>query len=129
MPRDQTLSPEQRKAIYALLSSGNVKAAAKAAGVSRDSIYRWMKEPAFKAELRAAEGLALEGLARSLLRLGDKAVAVLEAAMDDLAAPHSVKLKAASVVFTHHPQLLEAVTLSERVAELEMAQDRKPDGY
>lgn len=125
MRLDDTLSPKQYKAIEALLSSGNVAEAARAAGVARKSLYRWLADPVFAKALREAEQLALEGVARSLLRLGDKATAAIEAALDDASAPHSVKLKAASVIFTHHPQLLESVALADRVAALEDALDGK----
>jgi phage terminase small subunit len=122
---DNNLTPKQRKAIESLLATGNVAEAARAAGVARQSLYRWLADPDFAKALRAAEQIALEGLARSLLRLGDKATAAIEAALDDQAAPHTVKLKAASVVFTHHPQLLESVMLADRVAALEDALDGK----
>ena len=49
MPLDPTrqLSPKQRKAIEALLTTGEVKAAAAAAGIHRDTLHRWLKEPIF----------------------------------------------------------------------------------
>lgn len=127
MAEDQTLdpnlAPKQYRAIEALLTSGNMAEAARAAEVTRDTLYRWMKEPAFAKALRESEGIALDALTRALRGLGDRAVEALAAVFDDEAAPHGIKLKAASIVFAHHPQYLQSVALAERVAALEAAVD------
>jgi transposase-like protein len=120
---DNNLSPKQRKAIESLLTSGTVADAARAAGVTRDSLYRWLKDEHFARALRDAEGLALEGLTRSLTMLGDKAVAALVAVFDDEAAPHAVKLKAAAIVFGNHPTYLQTTALAERISAIEARQD------
>jgi len=45
------LTPKQRKAIEVLVTSGNVTEASAAAGVSRETIYTWMRtDKAFQAE-------------------------------------------------------------------------------
>ncbi len=120
------LSPKQRKAIEALLTSGTVADAARAAGVTRDTLYRWLKDEHFAKALREAEGMALQGLTRSLTGLGDKAVAALAAVFDDEAAPHAVKLKAAAIVFGNHPTYLQTTVLTDRIAAIEAAQDGQP---
>jgi hypothetical protein len=80
--------------------------------VSRQGLYRWLGEPVFAVVLREAEAMALDGLSRTLVRLGDKAAGALEAALDDEAAPHSVKLSAADVVTGRLLQVGELVTMS-----------------
>jgi len=55
---DPVLTPKQRKAVEALLLTGDVSAAAKAAGVSRESLYRWLRQPLFLAAVREAEARA-----------------------------------------------------------------------
>ncbi len=125
MAEDQTLdpnlSPKQLRALEALLTSGNVAQAARAAEVTRDTLYRWMKEPAFAKALRESEGIALDALTRSLRGLGDKAVTALAAVFDDETAPHAVKIRAARVVLASHPQYLQSVVLAERVEAIEAA--------
>lgn len=69
------------KAISALLAAPNVEQAAKLAGVSRETVYRWMREDAFQtalmearremrstaiAELQAATAAAVGALRRNL---------------------------------------------------------------
>ena len=77
MSDDQTLSGKQRKALEALLHTGEVSHAATAAGVSRDTVYRWMKQPAFAAAVRDAESRALDEVSRVLIRLSRAAVGTL----------------------------------------------------
>ena len=116
---DRGLTPRQRKAVEALLLTGDVSAAAKEAGVSRESLYRWMKEPAFLEAVRAAEALALDELSRLLVRLGRSAATTLETAMGDPAAPAATRVRAADVVLARLLQLRELATLEARVTELE----------
>ena len=79
---------KRRKALEALLAPGKVKAAAEQAGVHRDTLHRWMWEPAFLAAVRKAESEALDELSRLLVRLGRTAAATLAKAMADPAAAH-----------------------------------------
>ncbi|MDP9358838.1 MAG: hypothetical protein M3R02_26885 [Chloroflexota bacterium] len=128
MPTNRTpgtsshLTPKQRKAVEALLTTGEVTAAsAQAAGVSKDSIYRWLKEPLFLAAVREAEAKALDDLSRLLVRLGRTAAATLAKAMGDPVAPYPTRVRAADAVLGRLLQLRELATLEARVAELERA--------
>ena len=122
MPTNVTpahLTPKQRKAVEALLTTGEVAAAAQAAGVSRESVYRWLKQPAFLAAVREAEARAIDDLSRLLVRLGRTATATLAKAMNDAAAPWATRVRAADAVLSRLLQLRELATLEARVAELE----------
>ena len=112
------ITARQRKAIRALLEHGDVASAAEAAGVTRQTLYRWRKQEHFKRALAEAEGEALEGLSRALVRLGEKATETLEQAMDG-AEKESTKVRAADIVLSRLLQLRELVELEERVNELE----------
>jgi hypothetical protein len=59
----RALPPKQRKAVEALLATDEVDAAAREAGVSRATLYRWLGEPAFPATVRNAEPSAARALA------------------------------------------------------------------
>ena len=122
MPTDRTpeqLTAKQRKAVEALLTTGEVAAAAQAAGVSRDTLYRWLKQPAFLAAVREAEARALDDLSRLLVRLGRTATATLAKAMGDPSAPWATRVRAADAALGRLLQLRELATLESRVAELE----------
>ena len=41
------LTPKQQRAVRALLTTPDAAAAAKDAGVSRETVYKWMQVPAF----------------------------------------------------------------------------------
>lgn len=114
---EKNLTPRQRKAIEALLTSGTVEAASKAAGVSRESLYRWLKDASFVSELRATEALAVESLARSLAGLGDLAASALRDALSD--AKITVRLRSAEIVTDRLLKLRELVSIEQRLAELE----------
>lgn len=124
------LTPKQYKAIESLLTSGNASEAAIAAGVSRDTLYRWLKDDTFKKALIEAEGEALASLSRALVAMGEDAAATLRAAMADKAAPTGPKLRAADIVLGRLLQLRELVDLEERLSELERRvknDNQKPD--
>src|SRR4051794_5901183 len=96
MSQIRTLSPKQHKAIEALLLTGSVALAAEQAHCTRDSIYRWSKQPEFARALREAEAEALEAVSRRLLRLAFTAVDTLDTAMTDEASPAANRVRGAS---------------------------------
>lgn len=119
------LTPKQRKTIGSLLETGNVAQAAQTAGISRDTIYRWMREDDFKAALKNATQETMESLSRSLVTLGTKAAQVLENALDDEELTPAVRLRAVDIAFNRLLQLRELVELEARVSRLEAAQNGK----
>jgi transposase len=50
----ERLTEQQRQAVEALLGGLTVKEAAQAAGVHRNTVYYWLKQPAFQEALREA---------------------------------------------------------------------------
>ncbi len=131
MSEDRTpaaLSPKQRRAVEALLATGEAAAAAREAGVARDTLYRWLKQPAFLAEVRKAEAAALDELSRLLVRLGRTAAATLAKAMSDPAAPYPTRVRAADAALSRLLQLRELAQLEARVQALEEAAGLGPGG-
>jgi len=119
MTENLTLPSKQRRAVAALLTEADTTAAAKAVGVSRDTIYRWLADARFQAALRDAEAGAIAAVSRALVRLAERAAATLDRAMTDPAAASSTKVRAADVILTRMLQLREGAVLEERVRELE----------
>ena len=134
MPRHATpeapegLSLKRRKAVEALLSTGEVAAAAREAGVRRETLHRWLREPAFLQEVRRAEAAALDELSRLLVRLGRSAAATLAKAMSDPAAPWPTRVRAADAALSRLLQLRELAQLEARVQALEEAAGVAPGG-
>ena len=73
----QLLTRKQRKAIAALLGRPTVQAAADDVGVARGTIYNWLRQPAFAAELARQEQALHAEAARRLLALNVHADAAL----------------------------------------------------
>lgn len=113
------LTPKQRKAVEALLVSGDITQAAQAAGVARDTLYRWLRQDDFRSALKTAEAASIENLARELVRLGEKAARTLDEAMTAEDATTSARVRAADIVISKLLQLREMVDLEKRVQELE----------
>jgi hypothetical protein len=117
----ERLTPKQRRAVEALLATGEVKAAAAQVNVGRTTLYRWLKEPEFLAAVRQAEAEALDELSRLLVRLGRTAVATIAKAMSDPGTPPSTKVRAADAALGRLLQLRELAQLEARVQALEQA--------
>lgn len=115
---EKKLSPAQRKAIECLLTTGNITAAALAADVNRNTLYRWMRDETFAAELQTAEAEAVQGLSRVLAGLGDSAAAALKDALDS-GQKITVRLRAAEIVTDRLLKIRELVELEQRIAALE----------
>ena len=112
------LKPRQVAAIAALLATGKIPDASTAAGVSTKTVYAWLRQDAFKAELRQAESDALRGLARRLAGLGESAADALKDALDS-EQNIGVRLRAADLVLSRGPALFELVNMVERLERLE----------
>jgi phage terminase small subunit len=114
-----SLTSKQRKAVDALLSTGEVTAAAKETGVARETLQRWLKQPVFNQAVKDAEARAIDDLSRMLVRLGRTATATLAKAMTDAAVPMTTRVRAADISLSRLLQLRELATLEARVTELE----------
>ena len=124
MPQDRTLSElsaKQRRAVAALVTTGDASAACAQAGIARDTLYRWLKQPAFAQAVREAEASAIDDLSRLLVRLSRTATATLAKAMTDPVAPYPTRVRAADVTLNRLLQLRELATLEARVTELEQS--------
>ena len=112
---------KKEQAIAALLSHISVEAAARAVGISANTLLRWIKEPEFDAAYREARRTAYR---QSLARLQDRAgaaVTTLFKIMLDPNVPAGIRLRAAEVVLERGGQAQEMEDLEARVAKLERA--------
>lgn len=119
MSANGTLSPRQRKAVEALVTTGNRRAACQAAGIGPATLYRWLKQPAFQQALREVEAAALADLRRRLLVLAERAGNALEDGLE--AADLRLRLRAADLLMSKLLQFHEAIEILERLEKLEQA--------
>lgn len=115
----QNLTPKQRQAIAALLSQPTLTAAAREAGVSREGLYRWLKEPEFSAALTAAESEHLQSVQRGLLAASERALVVLGNLL--VSESESIRLRAALGILEQVIRLRALIDFDARLSALEQA--------
>jgi transposase-like protein len=112
---------KKEEAIAALLSQRNVDEAARAVGISTNTLLRWMKNPEFDAAYRAARRAAFSQSIARLQQASSAAVSTLLKIMVDTNVPASTRVRAADSVLDHAAEAIEIEDLEVRVAELERA--------
>jgi hypothetical protein len=116
------LTPTKRRAIVALLAERDTRSAAKAAKVPERTMWRWLAEPAFRQELRQAEGEAIDEVTRRLIGLQGKALDTLEMTIDTLTPlQEGARVRAALGLGTLLLKLRELRNVEERLTALEAA--------
>jgi hypothetical protein len=125
---DESLTPKQHKAIFALLEQPTLEAAAEASGVSTATIKRWRKSEAFTREFRSARRRVLEDCYGKLQGAASRAVDTLVDAMDS--ENQHLKVKAALGILDRAQKGLEAYDLAERLEHLEeLLELRREEGH
>lgn len=119
------LSPQQEGAIVALLSDPGLTGAAKAAGVGKATLWRWLQQPAFQAAYRKARREAVEEARARLQQASGEAVEALRDVMNDQDAPHASRVSAARTVLDMAMAATSTEQLEERLAALEARAMRK----
>jgi hypothetical protein len=113
------LSPSQKRAISALLTSRNIRAAAQTAKVAERSLARWLADSAFQGALHQAESEALGETVRRMAHVAGLAVDALEATLTDKGTQPGVKVQAANVVLAKLADLKELTELEQRITAIE----------
>ena len=112
--------PRQAEAaIAALLTASTVGAAAQRVGINESTLLRWLKEPEFANEYRAARRLVVESAIGRLQQAATQAVDAL--ARNLTCGIPAVEVGAAKAVLDQAIRGVELLDLAERVAALEQA--------
>ena len=98
-----------------------MEAAARAVGISSNTLLRWTKEPEFEAAYREARRTAsCQSIARLQDALGAAVTTVLKIMLDSKVSA-GTRLRAAEIVLAQTAKAIEIEDIDERVAELERA--------
>ncbi|MDX2169206.1 MAG: hypothetical protein SF182_19205 [Deltaproteobacteria bacterium] len=116
LPERRLLTPKQRLAVDALLSSASRAAAATACGVSERTLLRWIKLPAFAAAYQAAGRAQFTDAQAQLKAASRDAAEVLRGALGD--ADAGVRVRAAAAI-------LDAASRAELAAVIQAAARKK----
>jgi len=112
------LTPKQEAAIFALLEAGTIESAAQSVGVSRTSLWAWMKIEPFQARLTDARAeLFREGMS-ALKGSMSKAASVLVKLMDSKS--ENVRRLAASAILGLGLKANESIEVEERLSKVEL---------
>jgi hypothetical protein len=79
--QDNGLSPKQMRVIPYMVEYPSMTEAAEKSGVSRNTLYEWMKIPAFRDELEKQRFILYDEMLSTFFMLGDRAI---EAYADEL---------------------------------------------
>jgi transposase-like protein len=110
---------KKEAAIAALLSHRTLEEAARAVGVSPNTLLRWQQDPEFDAAFRKARRAAF-GQTTARLQQGSSAAAtILMKLMLDANTPASTRVRAAEIIVNHAAKAIEIEDIEVRVAALE----------
>jgi response regulator RpfG family c-di-GMP phosphodiesterase len=111
------LSPRQQRAIVFLISSPTQEEACKRAGVTRETINKWMKDPAFEDELENQRQRVFGEALATLKQSVNQAVLTLRSLLDS--SNEGVRLRASLHFIRLGLKVREELELKERVQSLE----------
>jgi hypothetical protein len=114
----EKISRKQDLAIAALLEMPTTGAAAKAAGVSEQTLWRWMQVPGFQSQYRVARQRTVEQAIARLQQVAGEAVGVLREIMMDPQNSATPPVLAARSILEFSLKAAE-LDLTVRVEELE----------
>lgn len=118
-PNFADLDPAQQNALSALLNSPTVADAAKKARLSQATLYRYLREPSFKAAYRHARTEIVEHAITQMQRDCATASNTLREVCEDKQAPASARVSAAKTIIDGAVKAVELQDLTARLEELE----------
>jgi len=113
------LSAEDERLLAALVAYPTKTAAAKALGISRQTIYVKLRDEDIKAAYDEMRAAAIADAVDSLLNVAESAVAVLHTLANDTGVPAQTRVTAAGKLLDMALRAHELSDLSERLAALE----------
>lgn len=111
---------ERRELVIAALVAGeSVTEAAAAAGIGATTVYRWMRDAHFRAQLAAGRAAQWAPVARRLRAGVGRALDLIEQLMNSAETHESTRLRAAVAYIEMAVQLKKVTDTDERLASLE----------
>jgi len=118
----KALSTRQQRAIPIILASKTITAGVKKAGIKRETFYKWIREPAFKAAFTEQRQEIIELALHELKTSASEAVSVLRELLK--AEGESVRLRTAQTILDNVLKSIELENIEKRVEELERSLKR-----
>ena len=112
----------QKDAVTAVVASKTYKEAAELAGCSESSVYKWMKNPVFRAAVLERENGLRAASGRRLARDAQSSLDVIHNIMTDEGNPAGLRLQAAKAWQDYLIKTGDITQLEDRVTKLEAKQ-------
>lgn len=113
------MTAKQTAFLKAMLEESTISKAVKAAGISRDTAYKYLKDPSFKAELDKRRSECLNDTVRflqtKLTLCSEQLISIIE--KEDTA--DQVKINAINTVFANFKAMAETADIVERLEQIE----------
>ncbi len=119
---------KKEEAVIALLTHRSIDEAARAVGISPNTLLRRLKEPEFQTAYREARRAAYGQATARLQQATSAAVSTRLKIMVDTNAPPSTRVRAADSVLDHAKQAIEIEDVEVRIAALEQAAESSKQG-
>ena len=116
---------KKEAAIQALCTQRNIEEAARAAGIGKQTLIRWLKLPEFRDAYREARREAVSQSNARLQQASGAAVSTLVKIMVDQSVPPAARVRAAHRILDGAHQAIAFEDIEVRLATLERA---KPPG-
>lgn len=121
---DNRLTPRQIKALPYFAACLSVERASKEANISKDTFYKWIKEPSFKAELERLRNAIVDDAINQLKISTTKASETLASLLEREDYP-AIQRAAANDILSHVMKFMELKEIEVRLTALEVAQSRR----
>ncbi|HEX9059836.1 MAG TPA: hypothetical protein VF941_06630 [Clostridia bacterium] len=113
------IGKKKELALSALLTERTVQAAAKIAGVSESSLWRWLREDDFQKEFKALKREVVAISVTKLQKSSATAVETLESIMEDTESPAGARVSEARTVLEMTLKVTELEQVISRLEALE----------
>lgn len=129
MAEKGSLTRGMQRALPALLECPTVADAAEAAELGERTVYRYLSDPAFKAELRKRQAEILSQTVAAMVGGRQTALDVLRDALTSETTSWTERIRAANYWLSHTQDAIELDALIERIEALEqrMEGDNEPE--
>lgn len=120
------LNEKQEVALEALLRGNSQKNAAIAAGVTPQTIHRWLlSDHPFSAEFKRRTGSTLEHATDRLMSSVDMAISIVQSVATNKKAKPAIQLRAAGIILDSALRLMEMRLVVGKITEIEQVLDEK----
>ena len=119
MTETDNFNANQKRVLAALLTEPTIAAAATRARVGEKTVYRYLRDPVFKTELRTRQDAVIAGVVAGLSGLAGSAVEVLGTIMADTSIPPATRARCAIAALDQLVKLVMVRDLQDRVEALE----------